>query len=246
MLVLLGGVITLSVLAFLHQRKRICEEIAVTISYDGEHKPVTEKEVTALIERSGIKALGIEEHMVDMAALYDTLGHIPFVKTVKPIYFSGNTLNINLELHNLVAHIYPAEGSDFYICEDGTLLPYSPRIKEQLPVACGAIPQRKAHTDNITNAGKTINRIYAIAKLITADEFYKAQFKQIYVNSDKEFELIASVGKHTILLGDGENAEEQLSHLRTAYNQGIAFMEPDKYNQLDLRYKNRIIAKKRL
>jgi len=244
-LLLLCGMVTLAIFAFLHQRKRICEDVSVTIEYGGTHKPVTEKEVVAIIEHSGLKVIGVEERNVNLAAIYDTLGNLPFVKAVNPIYFSGSTLNIDLQLHEFVAHVYPNNGNDYFICADGTLLTYSPRIKERLLIACGNIPALKTNSCDISQAGKTLNRIYDIAQLIAADKFYSAQFKQLYVNAEKEFELIASVGKHTILIGDGSNAEEQLSQLRTVYKQGIAFMQPDKYSHLDLRYKNRIIAQKR-
>ncbi len=245
MLLLFVGVVVLAVVAYLKQRKSVCEEVAVKIEYAGSHKPMTEKEIIDMVEHSGIKTVGLEKHTVNLAALYDMLGKISFVKTVKPIYFSGNTLNIDLELHGILAHVYPANGEDFFICDDGTLLPYSPRVKERVLVASGFIPTPAAQTKNINKAGKTLNSIYRLAELISSDDFYEAQFKQVFVNSDRELGLIASMGRHTVLIGDGENAEEQLAQLREVYRQGISFMEPDKYCQLDLRFKNRIIAQKR-
>ncbi|MBQ7490305.1 MAG: hypothetical protein IJT51_07300 [Bacteroidales bacterium] len=245
MILLFLGVVALTIVAYLQQRKSVCENVAVSITYSGSHKPVSEKEIVALIGRSGIKTVGVEKHTVNLAALYDTISKIPFVKTIKPIYFSGTTLNIDLELHGMVAHVYPLDGEDFFICEDGTLLPYSPRVKERMLIANGFILAPPARIKEAGAAGKTLNSIYMLAGVIASDDFYKAQFKQIFVNSEHELELVASVGRHTVLIGDGTNAEEQLSQLRTAYKQGISFMEPDKYCQLDLRFKNRIIAQKR-
>lgn len=245
LLLLAVGVVALAVFAFIHQRKRVCEEVAVSIMYSGEHKPVSEKEILSLIASNGVEIIGTEERAVDIAAIYSALGKNPFIKEVKPMYFAGSTLNIKIELHKLLVHVYPASGNDFFICEDGTILPYSPRVKERLLIAAGNIPELNKQTKSIATAGKTLNSIFNISKLIVADDFFKAQFKQLYVNEEREFELPASVGKHIVLLGDGSNAEEQLEQLKTAYSNGFAFIGPDKYCQLDLRYKNRIIAKKR-
>ncbi|MCQ2285465.1 MAG: hypothetical protein MJZ76_01150 [Bacteroidales bacterium] len=244
-LLLLCGVITICVVAMIHQRNRSCEKVEVTLSYQGEHKPISEKEVLAVLNKAGVSTVGVAERDIDYHAIYEVLGENKYIKTVKPVFFIGNVLHIDVELYEAVVHVYPQDGSDFFLCEDGHILPYSNRIQERLLLAVGSIPELQKNVSEIEQAGPTLKRIYDLARIIRENEFYSAQFKQIRVNEDKELELVASVGKHTVLLGKGTNAEEQLANLCVAYRQGIAYTEPGKYSQFDLRYKNRIIAKQR-
>lgn len=242
---ILCGVVVLCVMGYRAQRNSVCRKIEVSVSYQGENKPFDENDVLGLLDSNRIRVVGEEKHNVDLAAVYDVLGKVPFVKTIKPVYFSGNQLNIEIELHRFLARVYASDGRDFYLCEDGSLIPYTNRICERLLLVEGNVPKVPDSVRHVNKVGPTMKRIWSLASVISANPFYSAQFKQVYVNDQKEFELIATMGKHTVLLGDGTNAEEQLFQLLEAYKQGISYMDPEKYCQLDLRYKNRIIAKKR-
>ena len=86
---------------------------------------------------------------------------------------------------------------------------------------------------------------YNIAHAIQQNEFAKVQFRQIYINENQEIELIPSVGRLTVLFGDDTDAAEKLVHLREVYRNGLIYTNINQYTQLDVRFKNRVIAKKR-
>ena len=57
--------------------------------------------------------------------------------------------------------------------------------------------------------------------------------------------LIPTVGRHKVIFGTDKNMEEKLFNLQQTYQQGLAYMGMDQYATLDVRYKNRVIAKKK-
>ena len=77
------------------------------------------------------------------------------------------------------------------------------------------------------------------------NDFYRAQFRQFYVQNNNEVVLVPTVGRHKILFGTDKNMEEKLFNLQQTYQQGLAYMGMDQYATLDVRYKNRVIAKKK-
>ena len=89
-----------------------------------------------------------------------------------------------------------------------------------------------------------MERLYLIAQAILEDPFSTAQFRQMYVNEKQEIELIPTVGNHVVLFGTEENAEDKLFNLKETYSHALVY-GVEQYKQLDARYKNRIIAKKR-
>jgi len=58
--------------------------------------------------------------------------------------------------------------------------------------------------------------------------------------------LVATVGKQVILFGNDDNASEKLFNLKQVYQNGLSHKGYDRYTQLDVRYKNRIIAQRKL
>jgi len=89
-----------------------------------------------------------------------------------------------------------------------------------------------------------LNDVYAMSKFIGQDDFWKAQFNQVYVTRDKEFELIPRVGDHQILLGDAENLDKKLTKLRLFYREGLDKTGWNEYKTLNLKYTNQVVCTK--
>ena len=85
-------------------------------------------------------------------------------------------------------------------------------------------------------------RIYKLAQFIARDTFFNAQIEQIYLNSDNDFELIPLIGKHVIIFGDAGNMEEKFGNLLVFYKQGLAVQGWEKYDTINLKYHNQVVA----
>ncbi|MCC6689974.1 MAG: hypothetical protein IT235_00435, partial [Bacteroidia bacterium] len=88
-----------------------------------------------------------------------------------------------------------------------------------------------------------VDDLFELAKYITADEFWKAQIEQVYVNADNELELIPRVGNQRIILGDITEMDQKFKKLLIFYRQGL---NPtgwwNKYSVINLKFKNQIVC----
>lgn len=231
--------------AILQQRNRACERIEVALLYDGQKCPLTEAEVLQQLAAHHVEVEGTAIKDLDLAAVYKVLEMNPYVDSIYPIYFSGSTMQVELKLTEFIAHLFPTQGDDYFLCRNGELFPYTPKVREPLLIVTGDLPAAPARIRRINGNDHLLKRIHKMASILTGTPFYRAQFKQLCYNPQHEFELVPSMGRQTILIGNGNQLEEKLSQLEIAYKKGIAYMTPALYSQLDLRYKNRIIATKR-
>ncbi|HPY81696.1 MAG TPA: hypothetical protein PK548_07670 [Bacteroidales bacterium] len=244
LLLLSIAIIVIVVIAVVKTQHRICEEIDISIDYSGTSLPVSESELQELLENEGIKIIGEELKSIDEKAIFNTLKKNPFIKEIKPIRLSGNTLHIDIVLRKLIVHVFPLTGSQYFIDEDGVFVPFNKNVKERLPIANGNISETYHAKMTIKEASQPLKTVFEIAKTVEKNQFYHAYFKQLFVNQQNEIEIVPSVGKHIILMSSGADVEEKLFQLEKTCQQGLAYMNPDQYRVLDLRYKNRIIAKK--
>lgn len=238
-------VIAIVVVAIVTMQSRHCEKVQVRIQYNGENPTVSSEDVIALLEEENIPILGEELKEIDAATISKVIEKNPFVRKTNKVLTAGTTLIIDISLRNLLVHIYPEKGEQFFIDEEGFLLPYSSKVKENLIVANGNIEHSYKAGHYLDTAKNRLNDIYSIAKILSAEDFYSAQFRQIYINSNQEIELIPMVGKQIVLVGDGQNIQEKLFNLKETYKNALVYKGIDQYAQLDLRFKNRVIAKKR-
>lgn len=243
--VLCLAVVTGIVFAAVNMPKRPCSGYDLTVRYDGEYPTLNKEDLLRMIDEKHIKAIGIPLKDVDLKQITSILQANPYIKTVDEVRFSSTKLRIVVSLKNILLHVYTQDGSQYFVDEDGFMLPFSMSVKENVTIANGKITDSFASGKNVTTYPGNLHRVFNIASYMHDDDFYNAQFRQIYVMNNNEVILVPTVGRHKILFGTDKNMEEKLFNLQQTYRQGLAYVGMDQYESLDVRYKNRVIAKKR-
>lgn len=243
LILLAVGVVTIGVIAVIAMTKTTCTGIEVVIHDENGRGAVSVGEIEALVAQSGIAIIGEKKEQIALKAIHQLLAPHPFIKSIDAINFSGSTLLIELTTKRLLLHVFPNHGAQFFVDDTGEFLPYRTSVAEALPIVNGAVSDRFEAGKQMSDATPALQHVYNIAQFIRDDDFYSAQFKQFYVNAAHDIEVVPAVGRQLIVLGDSENLAEKLDHLKATYRNGIVYMDA-RYSCLDLRFKNRIIAKK--
>lgn len=233
------------VFAAVNMPKRPCSGYDLLVNYDGEYPAVSDADIRQMIEDKQIKIVGVPLKDIDLEEIAQQLQENPYIKKVNEVRFSSTKLRIVVTLKNILLHVYTQNGNQFFVDDEGYMLPFSMVVQENVPIANGKITDAFVEGKNVNNSNTNLHRVYRIAAYMNSNDFYRAQFRQLYVTTTNEVILVPTVGRHKILFGTDENMEEKLFNLQQTYQQGLAYMGMDQYASLDLRYKNRVIAKKR-
>jgi cell division protein FtsQ len=239
------AVVTGIVFAAVNMPKRPCSGYDLTVKYNGEYPAITQDDIYQMIEGTSIKTIGTPLKDIDLEQIATILQQNPYIKTVNEVRFSTTKLRIVVTLKNILLHVYTQDGHQYFIDEDGYMLPFSLAIKENVPIANGKITDAFVEGKNVKENPSNLHRVFKIAAYMHDNDFYRAQFRQLYVMKNNEIMLIPTVGRHKVIFGTDKNMEEKLFNLQQTYQQGLAYMGMDQYSTLDVRYKNRVIAKKK-
>jgi cell division protein FtsQ len=136
-------------------------------------------------------------------------------------------------------------------------MPLSEKYTANVIVANGNILESYATTykaslnlitkDSTSKKNKTLQELYAMAKYISTDPFWKAQVQQIYVNEDRDMEIVPMVGNQKIIFGDTIAMDEKFKKLLTFYQQGLNTTGWwNKYSTINLKFKNQIVCTKKI
>lgn len=233
------------VFAAVNMPKRPCSGYELVVNYDGEYPAVKEADIQQMIEDNHIETIGVPLKDVDLEQIAQHLQENPYIEKVNEVRFSSTRLRIVVTLKNILLHVYAQDGSQYFVDENGFMLPFSMVVTENVPIANGKIPDTFVQRKNVKNSGSNLQRVFRIASYMNNDDFYRAQFRQLYVTNTNEVILVPTIGRHKVIFGTDKDMEEKLFNLKQAYQQGLAYMGMDQYATLDVRYKNRVIAKKR-
>ncbi len=153
-------------------------------------------------------------------------------------YLDNNyVLHIKLTPRHPEARIFFENGQSFYLDSTLRLLPLS-YMNTYYTVVVTNMP---LHTsDSVTQSLRY--QALKLVKFIEKDTFWTAQIDQISVTPNFEFELMPVMGTHRILFGDTTRMAYKFNKLFGFYKTVLNRIGWDKYETLDLRNKNQIVA----
>lgn len=237
------------------ERKTIpCISVNVAITDETNNHFVEEDDIISTLYEKHKNILGHPIDSINLSILEEIIHEHPSIKNAEIYANIHGELNIDIQQRNPILRIINYNRESYYIDDEGALMPLSDKYTAHVLVANGKInePYKLRYTTDIVNfakeeefnRGEILKDLYILSKYIYEDEFWNAQFEQIYFNGI-DFELIPRVGTHVIVLGSIENYKEKLRNLKAVYEVGFKKYGWNTYSKINLKYNNQVICTKR-
>ncbi|MDR0207305.1 MAG: hypothetical protein LBI45_08640 [Bacteroidales bacterium] len=238
------GVIVLVIWSVIKAKEQKCTDAFVTIRTQKEMQLLSKSDILNILKRNHVEWEGKTIKEIGLSNIHKVLADENYIKSVDKVHILGTKLQIEVTLYDVLLEINRANGDKFLLDANGIYLPYSPKVKNDVIIASGYIPNTFQNKERITFEHTELYEIFTVATLIHADPFYNALFRKMYVNEKLEIVLTPSVGDVPVLFGTMQDAEHKLKVLRRMYEDVMPYTPENKFAQLDVRYKNRIVATK--
>lgn len=213
---------------------------------------LTKDDVLYRLKNQGLIGDSIAFKDLNFEEIENFLGQMSEIKSVDVYTKAGNEWGINIKLRQAIARIFNLDGTSCYLDKDGTLMPLSPNYSAHVITVNGYINENDftKSVDQVINNDslKTIeilDDLYQISNYVCLDKFFSSQITHIYVNANKGFELIPRVGNQRILFGEAEHIAGKFKKLEVFYTEGINHTGWEKYDTINVMYKNQVVCSKR-
>ena len=238
------GILILMVWAALKSNDQNCTDISIVIHSPEKSELLTKSDISNILKQHKISWEGKTIKEINLTAIHKILAQENYIKTVDKVHFLGSKLQIEVTLYEILLEVKSNQGQKFLVDVEGIYLPYSPKVGNDIIVATGFIPNTFQRKEKVGSDNNTLYELYSIATLIKTDPFYTKLFHEIQVTHNQEIVLIPSVGNLPVRFGNIQNAENKLKTLKYMYKEVLPYMDEHAYTQLDVRFKNRIVATK--
>ena len=225
------------------------KKVQINFIEDNLHEFITKSEVNSMLSLMGIVENVTLKHEINFSHIETKLlNH--FAINSAEVYFSNNgNLAVNIKKRTPIARfVSPVYEKNFYIDDNGFLMPLSSTYVSRVPIFSGKIniPERlDLNVLDSLHKSSDFQKIYKMSKLINNDSFLKSQIVQIYINNNGYFEFIPRIGNQRILFGSTENMEKKFKKIKLFYKNGPQPKDLNKYDTLNVLYENQIICSKR-
>ena len=244
-IVLFLGITVLAVWAILKTDDQTCNEVSVFIYSSNNFVLLSDSDVLDILKKNNIKCVGEAIKDIEPTAIHNILAQENYIKSVDKVHLIGTKLQIDITLYNILLAVNCKTGEKFLLDENGVYLPYSPKVKNDVIVVKGNIPYSFHKKEIVSPDEPELYEIFSVASLIKKDPFYSKRFHNLEMNEKQEIILHPSVGNLPVMFGTLQDAQNKLKTLKYMYKEVLPYMNDDKYAQLDVRFKNRIVATKK-
>lgn len=222
-----------------------CTGLSIMISNEDGNYFVDEDDIREYIYETNGDPIGQVLKTIDLANLELNINQMDVVRNAEVYVDLKGHINVEVEQRNPIARVFFSNGKSVYMDEKGDIMPLSSKYTSRVIVINGAVPLPVDISNADVKPNPDWQNLYQLVNTIRRDDFFKAQFEQIYISSKGEYELTPRVGRHSILLGKGENIDQKLVKLKLFYKEGISKVDWNKYKQIDLRFNDQIVCAKR-
>ncbi|MCD6332573.1 MAG: cell division protein FtsQ/DivIB, partial [Bacteroidales bacterium] len=122
----------------------------------------------------------------------------------------------------------------FYLDENGQVLRLSDKYSARVLVVTGTDDEDFAQ-----------HQLFALSEYIRSDPFLKSLIEEVHVFKDQTIEIIPRVGGQRIFFGRPDGYAWKLTKLRAFYEQGLPAVGWNRYESIDLRFSNQVVARKK-
>lgn len=234
----LGGLVVL--MGFIEGKKASVVCTAVKVNTGSEFF-IDKQEVDQILQTSSHTLIGQKLENINIQQLENKLKANPFIEFAKVYYEMDGVLRVDVSQRQPILRVMNHYDMDFYIDQHGLKIPLSSNFTAKVLVANGYIDELFANKVDSLHT-QLAKDLFRTADFIRKDSLWDAQIAQIYVNNEREIELIPRVGNQRILIGNADSLQVKLGNLLAFYKQVLPQVGWDKYSKINIKYTNQVIG----
>lgn len=212
--------------------------IVVHIKNDKKYHFIEQKEV---LERTmpGKKSEVMQTPVgkLDLSKMEENVKADPWVADAQVFIDNSKILHIYVTQRIPIVRIFEQSGHSYFMDTTLHAMPLSGSYKYYTNVVTN-VPE----LNNDSAVRSVRKQIAMLIKTIQADTFWSAQISQVILDSGCNFEMIPVLGNQTIVFGDTSDMKEKFANLFIFYKKVLNRIGWDKYEKLDVRFKDQVVA----
>lgn len=233
------------------KNKGLCKKIEIKIDWESGNQFITDDDVKTMINRMGYIENKTAFEKINSNQIETKLLDLSSTKSAKVYKDMNGVLRVNIIQRQPILRIINKNGSSFYLDVEGKTMSLSTKYTARVVVVNGELQEKMNHSveeikanDSLTKAS-FLDELYDFVTVYKKDEFFEAQFEQIFMSNKGELEVIPKVGNQKIIFGKPIELQEKLDRLKTFYTEGINPENLNLYTSINLKFNGQIVCTKK-
>lgn len=218
------------VLPHTHTDERTCERLQIVPADSVQAYYVSETELVNILRAKGIYPVGKPMNQVRLDAIEKNILSHPMIRTAECYRQIAPSVVVRTTRRIPVLRVVtPYE--TYWIDADRKKMPFLPNTPTHVLSVTGHVGERLAQKD-----------LFDLVTWIEHQRFWKQRITSIEVRRPNDIRL-HQIDNLTICLGDVSGYEKKMNNVRCWYKNGCDTLSTNPYNELDVRFRNQVVAR---
>lgn len=241
-LVAIVGVGMLMSLVNKKDQVQVCTALKVMV--EGKETFIDQNDISSMIkEKFGI-VVGKQLNELPLQKIETELMKSPYVSAADVHMDMDGTMQVAVQQREVVVRIINQVGQEYYVDSKGSKIPVTLKYVPHVMVANGNIREgyKKALEPVQTAMVKDLVKIVEQTK---GDELWSNQIVQLYVNDEKDIEIVPRVGNQQLIIGNADSLSYKLDRLKKFYTHILPKVGTDAYSKVNVKYSGQIVCERK-
>ena len=242
------GVIVLGIVLFVtigfsskRQNKKHINEVVVKIVNQGNNYFIDNLEVLDLINAENTDyVLGLRVEQLNLKELEKRVKKHPFVREVEVFKDLKGNLLVDVIQTRPIARVYDPKGPDYYIGEQGQVLPVTAKHTARVPL----VEMKDKQILNAKNLMDTEDgrKLFDMMTFIDQNKFWNAQVAHLFVDKDFNASMLTQVSRQVVDFGEMTELDKKFRKLKVFYQTILPGEGWNSYDSVSIKYTKQIVA----
>lgn len=219
-----------------------CTSLKVVV--EGKETFIDQEDISKMIKQKFGAVIGQDLNTIETQEIEEAIEKLPYVSQAEVHVDMDGVMRVNVQQREVVLRVINKSGREFYVDRTGKKVPVTLKYVPHVLVANGNISEGyKLPLEPVES--KMVEDLVKVVDHVRGDNLWENQIVQIYVNDQKDIELIPRVGKEVLVIGSADSLEYKLRRLEVYYKNILPKVGSEAYEKVNVKYGGQIICERR-
>jgi len=238
----LVGLVFLMSLVNKKDANQLCSAMKVNIM--GKEAFIDQKDISDLIIKNYGSVVGRSVNSLPLQKIEKSLLSLPYVFDAEVYADMDGVIQVTIQQREAILRIINSMGKEYYIDATGVKIPVTLRYVPHVLVANGNISEGYGRALEQVKT-PLVKDLVKIVKEVKDDPLWSNQIVQLYVNQDKDIEIVPRVGNQQLILGTADSLDHKLQRLQVFYTNILPKVGDEAYEKVNVKYSGQIICERK-
>ena len=231
-------------MSLINKKDQVQECTALKVMVEGKETFIDQNDISSMIKEKFGNVVGKQLNDLPLHKIETELKRSPYVSSADVHMDMDGTMRVAVQQREVVVRIINQGGQEYYVDSKGNKIPVTLKYVPHVMVANGNIKEgyKKSLEPVQSQLVKDLVRIVEETK---GDELWSNQIVQLFVNDERDIEIVPRVGSQQLIIGNADSLNYKLDRLKKFYTHILPRVGADAYSKVNVKYSGQIVCERK-